>query len=104
MSVLYFEPSVRVELSSLANRAADDVGLSIARAAVDSENRDNATRVTIKGFNLTRISIFRWATNLVKSCKALDRRGFARDQGGAEVERRWVRHKIGHFNFRSIAG
>src|SRR5208283_2525602 len=31
---------------------------------------------------------FRWTTNLVKSCKALDRRGFGRDQGGAEVERR----------------
>ncbi len=53
---------------------------------------------------LTRISGFRWTTNLVKSCEALDRRGFGRDQGGAEVERRWVRHKIGHFNFRSIAG
>ncbi len=30
---------------------------------------------------------------LGKSCKALDRRWFGRDQGGAEVERRWVRHK-----------
>src|SRR5208283_2025593 len=47
---------------------------------------------------LARISVFRWTTNLVKSCKALDRRGFGRDQGGAEVERRWVRHKIGHFS------
>ena len=53
---------------------------------------------------LTRISVFRWSINLVKCCKALDRRGFGDDQGGAEVERRWVRHKIGHFNFRSIAG
>jgi putative transposase len=36
----------------------------------------------------------RWISNLVKSCRALDKRGFGRDQGGAEVERRWVRHRL----------
>lgn len=45
----------------------------------------------------------KWTTNLVKSCGALDRGGFGRDRGGAEVERRWVRQKIGHFSSPSIA-
>ena len=42
-------------------------------------------------------------TNLVKSCKAPDRRGFGCDRGGAEVARRWVRRKNSPFSSRSTA-
>ena len=35
--------------------------------------------------------------------KSPEGRGFGCDRDGAEVERRWVRHKIGPFSFRSIA-
>jgi hypothetical protein len=42
-------------------------------------------------------------TNLVRPCKAVDRRGFRCERGGAEVEWRWVRHKISPFSFPSIA-
>jgi hypothetical protein len=42
-------------------------------------------------------------TNLIKCDKPADGLGFACDRGGAEVKRRWVRHKIGRFNCRSIA-
>lgn len=50
------------------------------------------------GFPLSK-----WANDVLETCKAIDRRGFGRDQGGAEVERRWVRRKIGPFSSRSIA-
>ncbi len=42
-------------------------------------------------------------TNLVKSCKAPDRRGFGCDRSGAEVARRWVRRKNSPFSSRSTA-
>jgi hypothetical protein len=50
------------------------------------------------GFPLSK-----WTTNLVKLCKAPNRRGVGRGPGCAEVEWRWVRQKIGPFSCRSIA-
>jgi hypothetical protein len=53
---------------------------------------------TYPGFPLSK-----WANDVLETCKAIDRRGFGRDQGGAEVERRWVRRKNSPFSSRSIA-
>src|ERR1700675_265173 len=52
--------------------------------------------------NYPGFPLSKWANDVLETCKAIDRRGFGRDQGGAEVERRWVRRKIGPFSSRSI--
>ena len=41
---------------------------------------ERALEMSYPGFPFSR-----WTTNLVESCKALDRRGFGRDRGSAEV-------------------
>ena len=38
-----------------------------------------------------------WTTNLIKSCKALERRWFGREAGVAEAERRWVKAEMKPF-------
>jgi hypothetical protein len=38
-----------------------------------------------------------WTTNLIKSCKAPERRWFGREAGVAEAERRWVKAEMNPF-------
>ena len=61
----------------------------VARRSGIGLNSSSCVGGTIKpGFPLSK-----WTRNLENPTKLLDRRGFERDRGGAEVERRWVRHK-----------
>src|ERR1700687_525019 len=80
----------------------DNLNLSALDAVYGDEQRGQTPydprMMTKPGFPLSK-----WANDVLETCKAIDRRGFGRDQGGAEVERRWVRRKIGPFSSRSIA-
>jgi hypothetical protein len=41
-----------------------------------------------------------WTTNLIKSCKAPERRWFGREAGVAEAERRWVKAEMNPLSSR----
>ena len=81
--------------------AHEELGYAFAEISRDEENK--VVIITGTGDIYPGFPLSKWANDVLETCKAIDRRGFGRDQGGAEVERRWVRRKIGPFSSRSIA-